>query len=320
MQRKAIAFGPVAVLLLALVCGAATPTERGPYAVGEARFLLSDAVRGREIDLLAIFPIPEGAAPRPTGGFPLIVFVHGFLLRGDAYRSYADRLASHGFVVALPTLRMSLLGVGHNVLAQDVRYVIDRCLAMDGESGSELYGVIDETRIGSSGHSLGGKLALLEATTDPRVRAIAALDPVDAASPGVASTPESPSVAPELMAQIGAPLLFVGAELGAEVALFTACAPEGENYRAFFEAARSPAIEVTQQGVGHGQYVDPGAGLLLAACARGAIPDDDVRASATAYLTAFFLGHLLGDAWTLAWLDERLAADVGQGLVIVRRK
>lgn len=318
MRSRAIVWA-VAILTAASVWAAGSPAEQGPYAVGEVRLPLVDADRGREIDTLILYPIAPGGAPPPSG-FPLVVFNHGFLLRGDAYRSYGQRLASHGFVVALPTLPMSLLGIGHTVLAEDVRYVVDRCLSLDGERGSGLYGLIDETSIGVSGHSLGGKLALLEAATDPRVRAIAVLDPVDVASPGTPSTPESPSVAPELMPEIAVPLLLVGAELGDETVLFTPCAPAGDNYQAFFEAANPPAIEITQLGVGHGQYVDPGAGLLLAACARGSVPDDEVRAASAAYLTAFFLGHLAGDVEALSWLDARLAADTERGLVEVRRK
>jgi len=323
--RKATVETTVAILLAVafFACAAtaaASPAERGTYGVDEFYLHLTDAERDREVDVLLLHPVETSGAARPSCGFPLIVFNHGFLLRGDLYRSYGEHLASHGFVVALPTLRMSLFKASHVVLAEDVRYVLDQCLGLDADPSSPLYGLIDEASVGVSGHSLGGKLALLEATTDPRVRAVAVLDPVDVASPGTPSTPESPSVAPELMSEIVVPLLFVGAELGDETVLFTPCAPTGENYQAFFEAASSPAIEVTQLGVGHGQYVDPGAGLLLAACASGPVPSDEVRAASAAYLTAFFLGHLAGDGEALSWLDARLAADTEQGWVKVRRK
>jgi|GEM_PF-2218850 len=323
--RKAAVQTTVAILFAAafFACAstaAPTPAERGPYDVGEFYLHLTDVERDREIDVLVLHPIEISGAARPSCGFPLIVFNHGFLLRGDLYRSYGEHLASHGFVVALPTLRMSLFNASHVVLAEDVRYVLDQFLGLDADPSSPLYGLIDETAVGASGHSLGGKLSLLEAVDDPRVRAIAVLDPVDVAGPGASNTPESPSVAPEMMSAIFVPLLLVGAELGANEVFFTSCAPAGENYQAFFAAANPPAIEVTQIGVGHGQYVDAGAGLVLAVCAKGTVPDDEVRASSAAYLTAFFLGHLAGDAAALEWLDERLALDAAQGLVVVRRK
>jgi dienelactone hydrolase len=324
-RRKVAVQTTVAILLAAafLACAstaAPSPAERGPYGVGELYLYLTDAERDREIDILVLHPVETSGAARPSCGFPLIVFNHGFLLRGDLYRSYGEHLASHGFVVALPTLRMSLFKASHVVLAEDVRYALDQCLGLDADPSSPLYGLIDETAVGASGHSLGGKLSLLEAVDDPRVRAIAVLDPVDVAGPGASSTPESPSVAPEMMSAISIPLLLVGAELGADEVFFTSCAPAGENYQAFFAAANPPATEVTQIGVGHGQYVDPGAGFVLALCAKGTVPDDAVRAASVAYLTAFFLGHLAGDAAALEWLDERLALDAAQGLVVVRRK
>jgi hypothetical protein len=122
------------------------------------------------------------------------------------------------------------------------------------------------------------------------------------------------------MPDVRVPILLVGAELGGRSWLLIPCAPPEENYERFYEAANPPALEVTQRGTGHAQYVDPGAELLLAACAPGTADTDWVRASSAAYLTAFFLGHLRGDAAALAWLDARLAADEAEGRITVRRK
>ncbi|MDD4904371.1 MAG: hypothetical protein PHX77_07735, partial [Candidatus Bipolaricaulis sp.] len=230
----------VVAWVLAVACAAGSvpsPAERGPYGVEEVSLSLVDVDRDREMDVLVLYPVEEEGAGRPERGFPLVLFNHGFLLRGDLYRSYGEHLASHGFVVALPTLRMSLFGIGHAILAADVRYVLDCCLTLDADPDSVLYGLIDESAVGASGHSLGGKLSLLEAVDDPRIRAIAVLDPVDVAGPGASDTPESPSVAPERMSAISVPLLLIGAEQGGETVLFTACAPVGQNYQAFFEAA-----------------------------------------------------------------------------------
>lgn len=297
------------------------PDQPGPFSMGEYREHLVDASRGREMDLLVLYPVPAGDAELPRDGFPLIVFNHGFLLRGDLYRSYGEHLASHGFVVALPTYAMSFAGVNHTELAADERFVIDRCLALDGAAGSALSGLIDESKIGAAGHSLGGKLALLEATTDGRIAAIVALDPVDGGGGPVADDPVLyPSVAPERMREIRASLLLVGAELGGVAWFLIPCAPATDNYQRFFEAATSPAIEVTQVGAGHGQYADPGAKAMLAACAPGTVAAEWVRASSASYVTAFFLGHLAGDAESLVWLDARLTDDEARGLILVRRK
>jgi len=294
--------------------GGAAPDERGPFDTEDVAIRVEDAARQRGIDLLVVYPV---GAPGPS---PLIAFVHGFLLSGEGYRSYGEHLASHGFVVALPTLRMNPLDVDHGQLAEDVRLAIDVCVGFAAETSHPLSGRIDAERIGLSGHSLGGKLSLLVAFEDARVLAAALLDPVDGGPPGAQDSIRYPSVAPERMGELEIPLLFLGAELGSRVAFLAACAPEAENYERFFEAANPPAIEVTQVGVGHGQYLDDGFRGLTAACAVGDVPDAWVRASSASSLTAFFLGTLGGSREALGWLDAWLAAQEALGRLRVRRK
>jgi len=294
------------------------PDGPGPYGIETYQTELRDEARGRSMEILVCYPVED--EPEPAVARPLIVFNHGFLLSGSGYRSYGEHLASHGLVVALPTFPMSLLTVHHMRLAEDVRFVLDRLLEASEDPDHPLFGRIDPERIGSSGHSLGGKLSLLEAVTDDRVRAIGVLDPVDEGNPLWEDLIRYPSVAPELMPQLSIPLLFVGAELGRIVVLFSACAPEDENYQRFYEAANPPAIEITQLDVGHGQYVDEGAQGTDELCARGEVPSDWVRSSSVAYLTAFFLGTLTDSPDAMAWLDARLADDEAEGRITVRRK
>lgn len=72
--------------------------------------------------LLVIFPVQAEAQS------PLIVLTHGLLLTGEDYRSYALHMATHGLVVALPTLPMSLFSMHHGELARDVAFVVEACL------------------------------------------------------------------------------------------------------------------------------------------------------------------------------------------------
>jgi len=306
--------------LVSAAAWAATPAERGPFGVAELHEHLTDPSRGREMDLLVLHPSSVDGAKVPASGLPLIVFTHGFLLSGGLYRSYGEHLASHGFVVLLPTYPMSFFDLDHSALALNVHHIIDHCLASDANSESALYGLVDESLIGASGHSLGGKLALLEAVIDARIGAIATLDPVDGSGPVAGDPIRYPSVTPELMPKISVPLLFVGAELGSVAYSLMPCAPLADNYQRFYEAANSPAMKITQLGAGHGQYVDPGAEAMMMACAPGTAAAEWVRASATAYLTAFFLWHLRGDGGALEWLDNRLAEDETSGLIRVQQK
>jgi len=234
------------------------------------------------MDLLVLYPRAASGAVLPDGGVPLILFNHGFMLWGELYRSYGERFASHGLVVALPTYPMSFSSVNHTALAGDARFLIDHCLSLDAQPGSALYGLVDEDRIGAGGHSFGGKLSLLVASMDARIAAIGALDPVDGGGPALDDPVLFPSVTPERMPAIHAQLLLLGAELGGVSWFLIPCAPIAENYQRFYEAANAPAIEVTQLGAGHGQYVDPGADAMLAACAPGTADTEWVRSSSAA--------------------------------------
>jgi len=297
------------------------PDEPGPYETGVFRSRFVERERDRTVRLISVFPSDDGQTVRVEGGpFPLVVFSHGFLLDGEKYRSYADHLASHGFVVALPSYAMGL-SVDHRDLQADLLAVLAHYAEANAWPGHPLQGGIEADLIGTSGHSLGGKLSLMGASTDARVRAVGVLDPVDGGGPPgtTADSPKYPSLAPERMGQIRVPLLLIGNDLGRLASAGFPCAPEAENYQRFFEAATPPALEVTQLDVGHNQYLDDEGGLG-AVCPQGDTPSERVRAAAGAYLTAFFRGHLTAESAALDWLDAQLARDEAEGRVSVRRK
>jgi pimeloyl-ACP methyl ester carboxylesterase len=305
-------------ILLLTACAAVAPDKTGPYVLLEYSTGLYDETRERSMELLVLYPLADKETQRP--GFPLIIFNHGFLLSAEGYRSYGEHLASHGFVVALPSFPRTFLNVHHAKLAEDVRFVIDYCLAASKDTEHPLYDLIDSASIGAAGHSLGGKLSLLEAVSDERVRVAAVLDPVDTGNPLLEDPERYPSVAPELLPQLEIPIMLVGAELGSIKLVFSACAPEDENYQRYFEAANPPALEITQLDVGHAQYVDEGVASETSVCAVGNVSGDWVRAASAAYLTAYFLGFLKGSQEALDWLDEQLALEEAEGWIRVRRK
>ncbi|MFC2096003.1 alpha/beta hydrolase family protein [Candidatus Bipolaricaulota bacterium] len=320
MQKRMPLVSYIIVLLLGFCVSAqdaCTPDPEQPGPLPTALFAtrLEDEARNRGMELLVIYPDDQAIQTAP-----LILFNHGFLLHADVYRSYGEHLASHGFVVAMPSFAMTFLNVNHAKLAEDVRFVLDYCLAVNDQEGHPLFQRIDGNRVGASGNSLGGKLSLLEAVTDPRIRAIGVLDPVDTGNPIFENPRIFPSVAPELMPEIHVPLLIVGSELGKEMLSFSPCAPEKDNYQRFYEAANTPAIEITQLDVGHGQYTDPGAEAATMACVVGDVDGEWVRRSSRAYLTAFFRATLLDDSTAMAWLDEYLAQQDTEGQISLRRK
>lgn len=104
---------------------------------------------------------PSGQAP--AGGFPAIIFVHGYIppasyVTTSNYASYVDYLARNGFVV----FKIDLRGHGNsegdaNGAYYSSDYIIDVLSAREALRGLDF---VDPERIGLWGHSMAGNVAL----------------------------------------------------------------------------------------------------------------------------------------------------------------
>ncbi len=143
------------------------------------------------------------ARPVAGGRFPLVVFSHGFGGHRRQSTFFCTHLASHGYVVAamdhtgntvLDVLQMTLAARGGATVPEplsfletfiearprDVRYTIDRVL--DG-AAADVAALVDDERIGMSGHSFGGWTTLAMARREPRIRALLPLAPAGGKTP-----------------------------------------------------------------------------------------------------------------------------------------
>jgi alpha-beta hydrolase superfamily lysophospholipase len=152
---------------------AAKPAPIGQYQVGQVQkvFVRKD----RTLATTIYYPVVPPPAPGTSGRqFPLILFSHGLGAFPGAYANILMAWASAGYVVAAPTYPLSNINValpprgspsrvaGFNDVTNqvlDARSVIDKVLEADGTGqlvGGSTRKLIDEKRIGASGHSLGG--------------------------------------------------------------------------------------------------------------------------------------------------------------------
>jgi pimeloyl-ACP methyl ester carboxylesterase len=135
-----------------------------------------------------------GAVAASAGGFPVVLFVHGWQAQSDAYSSLMSDLSSHGFIVAAidqPYQGRIALRTG-NVTAASENHFSDP-MAMVGYYGADhsfvlsqledlnasnalFSGRIDTSRVVAMGHSNGALSALAAALQDPRVRAVISID------------------------------------------------------------------------------------------------------------------------------------------------
>lgn len=147
------------------------PTEAGAQTPGAPQRTLVSTVY-----------VPDEGGPRP-----LIVFSHGLMGHPDKFTKLLSAWARAGYLVVAPTFPLTndrVPGAPQNVPVStsqpaDVRFVIDRVLALADDPDSALHGRVDPERIGVGGLSLGGattySVAFGECCRDERVKAVEVL-------------------------------------------------------------------------------------------------------------------------------------------------
>ncbi len=246
------------------------PSSEGDYMVLE-----TDDMAGAVA--VTVFAPSTNGTIIAAGSFPVVIVSPGFQMDRDQYASYGRYLATHGFVAISQNFGGGFLA-NHADLAVATRGVIDWALGAD----SGLAGHVDATRIGAAGHSLGGKISLLAAAGDARIKAVVGWDPVDA---------NTPSVAPEMMAQIDAAIVVLGETLDGG-----SCAPTADNFKQYYAAAGSPALEVTVKNAGHMDWVDDTACPFCGFCAQHTADVPAIKAVTRRTTVAWFRRYLLDDA------------------------
>ena len=237
------------------------------------------------------------AYPTAAGSFPIIVFAHGFQLPMSQYYGYVQRLASFGYVALTADFPTSFTGNDNPTEAHDLVAAIDWA-----KSDTNVGAKADDTRVGMSGHSLGGKLALLAATYDARVKAAFVLDPVDSGGPSGCTQPQC-VVVKDLMPSLAIPTGFVGETTDA-TGSFQACAPASDNFQTFYAKTNSPSLEVTALGANHMSFLDDVAtcGAVCSFCNAATAPNAQVHDMARALMVAFYERRLRGDTSYDAYL------------------
>lgn len=256
----------------------------------------------------------------PTGGpapgpYPVVTLAHGFNLPPTQYTGYAIRLATHGYVVLNVDHTGYIFGpVDHVGNAKQVLAALDWAAERP-----ELAGVADTDRVGATGHSLGGKVSVLAAMYDARIRASITLDPVDGANmcQNMAACPDVSAMLP-----IATPLGFLGETLDAEG--FMSCAPAADNFTTFFAEANPPALQVTVLGANHMSFLDDVAacGITCSFCKAPTLANAVVNDLARAYVVAFYGRHLRGNPGYDTYLTGAAAQEryVRTGLVEIDEK
>jgi len=217
--------------------------------------------------------------PRKRRPWPLAIISSGFLVNSDQYRSYAEQLASYGYVAVLYDKVENINStIDDDTSTVFISEIINWC-----ETASFANDISTES-VYLVGHSRGGKISLLAAENDSRIKCVTLIDPVD--SNGYA--PEGPGY-PSAIKQLrkpevaNLPIAIIGGGRNGD------CIPTQSNYDRFFEGSQSPlTLELTIEDAGHFQFLGEKPSMMqTAVCSSGKIPDRAVRDVSKALIVAW---------------------------------
>ena len=205
-----------------------------------------------------------GSAIQLRGPFPLVIITPGFLISADQYTSYAERLASWGYVVVSYDFVQQALDPTNDLACVDL---LEELILWCGTS-IPLGRVCDADNVMLVGHSRGAKIATLAAIQDSRVKCLCLVDPVDVTvyAPLSAGYPSATDALK--MAREAIPVCIVGGGKGGD------CAPLESNYDLYYKSSRGPTWKAVIEEAGHLQFIDSRASTAMGlVCQAGSSPD-----------------------------------------------
>ncbi|KAH0662184.1 hypothetical protein KY284_027115 [Solanum tuberosum] len=201
--------------------------------------------------------------PSEAGNFPVLIFLHGYLLYNSFYSQLIQHLSSHGFIVVAPQLYL----VEGADATEDIKSTAEITNWLAEGLQHYLPPEVEPNlkKLGLAGHSRGGKVAfslalgrLANISTDLKFSALIGVDPVDGMDKGKQTPPSVLTYVPRSFNNLDMPVMVIGSGLG-EVKknpLFPACAPKGVNHRDFYNECCKPACYFVAKDYGHNDMLD----------------------------------------------------------------
>lgn len=281
--------------------GAGDVYTRGALMV--ARREVTAGTNGLPVNALVV-------APQQAGGYPVVVFQHGFLLSVLYYTELFEHIASHGFVVVAPQMYAAdgnpIGKPSTTEEAEDAAAV--RLWAVEHVDAAIGYEPRVES-LGLIGHSRGGKVIWRQLKATPAAAdAVVGVDPVDGTGGPLGGDTRVISGA----FTYGAPTLVIGAGLGSQPlnAFAPACAPTNDNHVQFYAAAPAPAWHATVTDYGHLDMLNDstaGCGFTCSSCKSGETRAP-MRTTTGGLIVAFLRASLQGDASAYGLLTQPRSA------------
>ncbi len=174
---------PASAMLHRLLCGllAVAPlAAQSPFAVGTRDVAWPNTTGSGAASLTArvLYPATSAATNAPllpqAGGWPVVVFLHGFAITGTSYVPLGTQWAQQGFVVVLSNTSQ-FDNVGQE---NDGRALFPAVVAANAAAGGPFQAGLDTTRVVLAGHSMGGGNVANVLRNNPGYRCGYAIAPV----------------------------------------------------------------------------------------------------------------------------------------------
>ncbi|KAJ6843045.1 chlorophyllase-2, chloroplastic [Iris pallida] len=238
-------------------------------------------------------------SPLESGTYPVLLFLHGYLLSKDYYTQIYLHIASHGYIVVAP--QTNAIWPSSEV---DITEAAKTSSWLSvGLNDSLPKGVrADPTYRALSGHSRGGhaafSLALGYDNPDSlKFSALIGIDPVAGFSQTLQFPPPTILTNQASSFALDIPVLVIGTGLGPDkkvpLPFVPSCAPEGVNHAEFYKECRPPCYHLVVTDYGHLDLLDDDAPKYLkCVCVNGSGCREPMRRSIGGIVVAFLEAKL----------------------------
>jgi predicted dienelactone hydrolase len=153
------------------------------YNQGHTLLSFTDIERGkRVIPVEVYYPADSSGANVPLSSclsakYPVLCFGHGYLMPWDSYAYLREAMVRNGYIIAFPKTAGELFP-SHSDMAKDIVFILKKISEYGNDTGSIFFKRVLNKNC-AMGHSMGGGAAILAASYDSNIAAVAVLSPAD---------------------------------------------------------------------------------------------------------------------------------------------
>jgi dienelactone hydrolase len=253
------------------------PAARGPFTPQRQAFSIP-GTGGANLSADVYYPRhATGGVEAAAAPCPVLVLGHGFSQAKEQHVNQGLHWASRGYVAIIPSFNG---GSDHSRNADDLVRCIDWMVARHADPASIFHQRMRLDRVGATGHSAGGLSAIVAASRDGRIRAVAPMDPVDNGGLGTAA-----------LANLAVPVAITYSEP-------SSCNASGSAATLYGAATgRKRGIKII--GANHSDPQDPVSFLSGLTCGSA---NTNRQALYRRYVTGWFDYYLKGEAAAAPWV------------------